>query len=82
MAAGRYAAPFLHGGGELNVLKPHLRITVETLLRKGRSQREIERLTGVDRKTIRRYERGATEGVESAATANSPGVATCPHCLT
>jgi len=39
----------------LNVLKPNLRITVETLLRKGRSQREIERQTGVDRKTIRRW---------------------------
>ena len=31
------------------------------MLRKGRSQREIERLTGVDRKTIRRYERGRAE---------------------
>jgi len=76
LAAGRYAAPFLHGGGELNVLKPHLRITVETLLRKGRSQREIERLTGVDRKTIRRYARGTAQGMETAMTANSPGVAT------
>jgi transposase len=56
----------------LNVLKPHLRITVETLLRKGRSQREIERLTGVDRKTIRRYGQGAAEESPS----NSPGVAT------
>jgi transposase len=56
----------------LNVLKPHLRITVETLLRKGRSQREVERLTGVDRKTIRRYEREA----KAPAASNSPGVAT------
>jgi transposase len=56
----------------VNVLKPHLRITVETLLRQGRSQREIERLTGVDRKTIRRLERAAQEGSE----AKSPGVAT------
>jgi transposase len=39
----------------LNVLKPHLRITVETLLAKGVSQHEISRRTGVDRKTIRRY---------------------------
>jgi Trp operon repressor len=39
----------------LNVLKPHLRITLQTLLQKGASQREIERVTGVDRKTIRRY---------------------------
>ena len=60
------------GGEELNVLKTHLRITVETLLRQGRSQREIERITGVDRKTIRRYGRPG----EDASPANSPGVAT------
>ena len=54
-------------------MKPHLRITVETLLRKGRSQREIERLTGVDRKTIRRYEQ---RGAQGTAGPNSPGVAT------
>jgi len=45
-------------------LKAHLRITIATLLANGASQREIERRTGVDRKTIRRY------------AANSPGVAT------
>ena len=55
----------------MNVLKPHLRITVQTLLGRGASQREIERMTGVDRKTIRRIAR------ENAGTeANSPGVAT------
>ena len=46
-------------------MKAHLRITIETLRANGASQREIERRTGVDRKTIRRY-----------AAANSPGVAT------
>jgi transposase len=50
----------------LNVLKSHLRITLQTLLQKGTSQREIERVTGIDRKTIRRY----------AREAKSPGVAT------
>jgi len=50
----------------VNVLKLHLRIAIETLLRGGASQREIERHTGVDRKTIRRL----------AREANSPGVAT------
>ena len=50
----------------MNVLKPHLRVTIRTLLQGGASQREIERMTGVDRKTIRRY----------AREANSPGVAT------
>ena len=43
-----------------------MRITVQTLLKNGTSQREIERVTGVDRKTIRRY----------AREAKSPGVAT------
>lgn len=47
-------------------MKSHLRITIETLLSRGVTQREIERRTGVDRKTIRRYARAA----------NSPGVAT------
>lgn len=50
----------------MNVLKPHLRITIATLLRGGASQREIERMTGVDRKTIRRMARDS----------NFPGVAT------
>ncbi len=47
-------------------MKPHVRITIATLLRAGTGQREIARVTGVDRKTIRRY----------ASEANSPGVAT------
>ena len=54
-------------------MKPNLRITVETLLRNGRSQREIERQTGVDRKTIRRYGQALQE---EKAGPNSPGVAT------
>jgi hypothetical protein len=55
----------------LNVLKSHLRITIRTLLGNGAGQRDIERITGVDRKTIRRYERAML-----AAAAISPGVAT------
>jgi transposase len=46
-----------------------LRITIQTLLQAGKSQREIERITGVDRKTIRRY-------AQETGGANSPGVAT------
>ena len=41
----------------MNVLKPHLKATVTTLLVNGSSQREIERRTGVDRKTIRKLMR-------------------------
>jgi len=48
-------------------LKPHLRSAIETLLARGATQREIERMTGVDRKTIRAYAR---------AMATAPAVAT------
>ncbi|MGC0396556.1 hypothetical protein ACVIU7_000482 [Bradyrhizobium liaoningense] len=56
------------GAGELNVLKRHLQSTVLTLLDRNTSQREIHRLTGVDRKTIRRY-----QALRAGAEANSPG---------
>ena len=54
----------------MNVLKPHLVTTIHTLLASGTSQRQIERLTGVDRKSIRRQVRAMARG------AKSPGVAT------
>lgn len=44
-------------GPEVNVLKPNLRIAIHTLLDAGKAQREIERVLGMDRKTIRRIER-------------------------
>lgn len=49
-------------------MKPHLRITIETLLASGTSQREIARRTGVTRKAIRRY--------AGLLVAKDPGVAT------
>jgi len=55
-------------------LKPHLQTTVWTLLDAGASQREIERITGIDRKTVRAYQKRF-----AAATANSPGVSTGPE---
>jgi transposase len=54
----------------LNVLKLHLQTTVLTLLAANKGQREIARITGLDRKTIRSYQRRAE------AAANFPGVAT------
>ena len=53
-------------------MKPHLQTTVWTLLEAGASQREIQRVTGIDRKTIRGYQKRFA----TAAPANSPGVAT------
>ena len=41
----------------MNVLKPHLKATIKTLLEKGISQWEISQKTGIDRKTIRKYAR-------------------------
>ena len=53
-------------------MKLHLRTTVLTLLQRGATQREIARITGVDRKTIRAVQRSA----------NSSGVATGSEELT
>ncbi len=53
-------------------MKPHLQTTIWTLLEAGASQREIERVTGIDRKTIRAYQKRFA----AAAPATSPGVAT------
>jgi hypothetical protein len=58
----------------VNVLKPHLQSTVFTLLERNKSQRQIQRLTGIDRKTIRRYQ--AMFESEKSASANSPMVTT------
>lgn len=55
----------------MNVLKPHLQTTLSTLLGAGKSHRQIERVTGIDRKTIRAYHQRLAGG-----PSNSPGVAT------
>lgn len=43
----------------MNVLKPNLRISIQTLLQAGKGQREIARVIGVNPKTARRIEREA-----------------------
>jgi transposase len=55
----------------LNVLKPHLQTTLSTLLESNTSHRQIERVTGIDRKTIRTYVKRIEE-----LKSNSSGVAT------
>ena len=52
-------------------MKPHLQTTIWTLLRANASQREIERVTGISRHTIRTYQQRF-----AAERANCPGVAT------
>jgi len=57
----------------MNVLKPSLQTTIKTLLSKEISQREIERKTGIDRKTIRRYGRiSGLIATEEADDSKSP----------
>jgi transposase len=57
----------------MNVLKPSLQTTIKTLLSKEISQREIERKTGIDRKTIRRYARlSDSSGTGEAEDSKSP----------
>ena len=53
-------------------MKPHLQTTIRTLLEADASQREIARVTGIDRKTIRSYQ----QRFAAEAEPNSPGVAT------
>jgi hypothetical protein len=57
----------------MNVLKPALQTTIKTLLSKEISQREIERKTRIDRKTIRRYARlGDSDAVQENGDSKSP----------
>ena len=59
----------------MNVLKPHLKSTVFTLISQGVSQREIHRLTGIDRKTIRFYAKSLPTDV-TGGDSNSSTLAT------
>ena len=58
-------------------MKPHLQTTIWTLLKGGATQREIERITGISRHTIRSYQQRF-----AADPANCPGVATDPSSQT
>lgn len=59
------------------MLKDDLRTTIETLLKRGQSHREIARATGVDRKTIRAHiRRASAQGCTPEATPAGTAVAT------
>lgn len=49
-------------------MKSNKQTTIATLLRQRRSQREIERVTGIDRKTLRAHQRRF-----AAEVADAPG---------
>ena len=63
----------------MNALKPSTKTTIITLLQNGISDREINRKTGVDRKTIRKY---ARELGLRADDSNSPTPATGSETVT
>ncbi len=56
-------------------MKTHLRVAVETLLARGETQREIERRTGVNRRTIRAIE-AKCSGVATGSVSNCSTLAT------
>ena len=60
----------------MNVLKPHLQTTIRTLLEAGATQREIERVTGISRHTIRTWPKRFAEevGANCSAVATGSGV--------
>ncbi len=58
----------------MNVLKQHLQSAIFTLLERGVSQRRIHELTGIDRKTIRRFQ--ALHEAQRTTGANSSTAAT------
>lgn len=65
----------------MNVLKPNKRTTVATLLATGTSQREIARLTGVGRKTIRRLaldQTGPEPNSPTLATGSAAAISSTP----
>ena len=63
----------------MNVLKSHLRISIVALLESGVGQREIERRLGVDRKTIRRYQRLANSPTPATGSESPEGQSPPPR---
>ena len=64
----------------MNVLKPHKKTTVATLLERGFGQREIERITGVNRRTIRSYQLSMMAGASNCSTPSTGPEQTAPPC--
>lgn len=61
----------------MNVLKPNKQTTIQTLLARGAGQREIARVTGIDRKTIRKYQAAMEAANSSEAATGSPPLKRC-----
>ena len=59
-------------------MKPHLQTTIWTLLGKGSTQREIERVTGISRHTIRSYHKQFVAQGNAASASDGESVQTAP----
>ena len=57
----------------MNVLKPHLQTTIRTLLEAGATQREIERVTGISRHTIRAWQKRFSEELAANCSGEATG---------
>lgn len=60
----------------MNVLKPHQKTTIATLLERGTGQREIERITGINRRTIRRFQQTCLTDISKCSTPSTGADAT------
>jgi len=66
----------------MNVLKPDKKSTIITLLKNGVGQREVHRMTNIDRKTIRKYAKeSALLSEDSDLNSKSPTLATGADCI-
>jgi hypothetical protein len=63
----------------VNVLKLHLQTTIRSLLKAGSTQRQIERVTGISRHTIRAYKKKFdSQNLDASADQASAPVQTAP----
>ena len=66
----------------MNVLKPDKKSTIITLLKNGVGQREVHRMTNIDRKTIRKYAKeSGLLSEDSDLNSKSPTLATGADCI-
>ncbi len=62
----------------MNVLKPHKKTTIATLIERGLSQREIERISGVNRRTIRAIQQEMAARGANCSTPSTGSIQSAP----
>jgi transposase len=64
----------------VNVLKEHQKTTIATLLERGLGQREIERVTGISRRTVRSYQQKRVAELSNCSTPSTGSGQIAPRC--